>query len=183
MRINQFVSILLALFAFNSSLSAHSFYQQMAVSIVEKCTDCEEKPKGSYDFKQTFGVEKITLRFPAKPKSILEDGVLEVALKKDKVEYVFIAPKPPLQEVDAETLFALFLEDFNESSLEVVKQSIYAGDYGQTMDVVVKDNETKRSVKARLVVTKNNFYLIGVEYPNGGKKPVIDQFIHSFEIK
>jgi hypothetical protein len=138
--------------------------------------------KGPYRYQRSFGSEKISVEFPSKPSTKKEDGLLFASLKKNKIEYLFLTPTPPAEDLNSAGLFAYFLDELNTYPLEVLKDEVIHNDTFDEMIVNTYDHKCKREQKSRIIVTPGNFYVLAVEFPKN-KYGSFDHFFNSFEIR
>ncbi len=141
------------------------------------------KPKSSHwtGYKQTYGLENIKMKFPGNPTIINDEHVIYVYCNKKKNLYAMSTANPPRGNIDINAAFPLAIAALSQipNTLLGYKISIINGMH--VLDLTSQHQGTKIFTKARLIITKNNFYLLRTIYP-AGEKESHEYFINSFFI-
>ncbi len=136
-------------------------------------------------YKANFGLEKLFLRFPAKPTITQSNSLLTAYAYDYAVMYSFNGYFPPVGNIDPIVWFdqILYNYDVTRYPYNLISHEIFQADNGDwIMDYVVHDYGQGFIIKARAVVTPYNGYTLQCVKPIGAKD-FFDYFLENLFLK
>lgn len=132
---------------------------------------------------QTFGSEKVTVKFPKKPSIEKKDGAYFAGLEVPAGAYSFMAPYPPIGLISHYELFESFRSAIAEQMPEAEIVEALTVNFDRTIFELYAYNIDHAVYKTKIIVTSKNFYVIGVAYLQEKENSSHGQFLNSISIK
>lgn len=140
-------------------------------------------PKGHHwaSYKQTYGVEHVSVKFPHSPKIAPQNQVVFIASQKKNASYVMITSMLPIGGIQTDEAFPVHLASSCLHPFDLVDYRVSLEEGKEILDTVSHNTQTAMVVKTRMIVTKRNFYILRTTAP-AGEKEEHEYFIRSFDV-
>ena len=185
--IRTFFSSILVLF-FVSDLNANSntikeygLNHQPFKHLLESIKPQPRKSKSWSTYTQTYGKEKVQIKFPKTPFVKIDDNVVMTYYTRKKLLYSLITSVPPVENIDHDSAFALTIANLMQYPNSLIGYKTLEKDGNHILDTTSHDIDKNVVTRSRLIITEKNFYILRTIFPPGATEEH-DFFINSFFI-
>lgn len=156
--------------------------EQVSFSSEEKKTPLAAKKGHNWTtYKQSYGVERVEIKFPSIPEIKQEGPVIFNHCTKKKAIYSMVTAMPPVGGIDPDEAFPLAIASVCQHPNYLLGYKTSNEDGYDVLDITSQNHDSGTITKARLIITQRNFYLLRTMYPFGTEEDH-DYFLRSFSI-
>ncbi len=139
----------------------------------------KDRNKNWATYKQTYGTEKIQVKFPTVPKIVQEKKIVYTFGVRNDVHYVMVAGMPPLGGIDYREAFPIAIATLCQHPNKLVEYHVSKGESMNILDMVAEDPITRTINRSRMIITPRNFYMLRTIHSKGETQHH-DFFVNSF---
>ncbi|MCH9611505.1 MAG: hypothetical protein S4CHLAM81_09090 [Chlamydiales bacterium] len=122
-------------------------------------------------YKQNFGMEKVTLSFPHKPTMSYSETMTTALAWDGQVGYSFMGYYPAVGNIDVSAFFDEMLSSMNSHPFEVEASRIYENTVGNwVLEYISYDHYRNLTIRGFSVVTPFNAYTLHCIHPQGSRE-------------